>query len=284
MKKNTLAAALLPLCCFALLAACGQTTTGQEGTDEGAAGADGFQRPFRIEERLESGSFPAAYTDPETGGEKSYTSVEYGYSLPQLVPSDSAAESLAEAARVFNDKVEEFYQLKLGEAAQAARNDEAIGLEPHEPYSDEIGYQLFYTDSLISVQVDFGYYFGGAHPNHASQSWLFDVKNAKFITPLDLAGDPQAMSAAVAEEILRQIDEKQLAENLWPEYPDIAAGWSQEPGADAAFIHGAGMTITFSPYNLAAYAWGDQVFEIPLEVYQPLLSDYGLSLLEIGLG
>ncbi|MEA4891610.1 MAG: DUF3298 and DUF4163 domain-containing protein [Peptococcaceae bacterium] len=281
MKRNK-PMALAALCCFSLLAGCGQNAAA------GTAPAAGQSQPpapegqsFSIEDRLETGSFTITYTAPESGEETQYLFGEYDYRLPRMVPADEAGAGVVKAAEVFNAKVNDYLQKSLAAMKEAADFEQQEPLGPHQPYSDEAGYQLYQTPNLISVQVNFGSYYGGAHPNHASLSWLFDVENAQFITPLDLAADPEAMETAITEEILAQIQQKELAEGLWPEYQDIAAGWAGQSGANASFIHGEGLTLTFSPYTLASYAAGDQIFEIPSAIYQPLLSDYGLSLLQL---
>ena len=42
-----------------------------------------------------------------------------------------------------------------------------------------------------------------------------------------------------------------------------------------------GMTVVFSPYELACYAAGPQVFHLSLDFLEPYLSDYGRALLGI---
>ena len=279
MEKKIFPILFLSLCL--LLTGCSQeagapSPSGEEPSER--ENAEQAALPFVIEERRESGNFTTTYTDPESGEEKIYPSVEYTYSLPRFtVTQEEEEETLKEAAEVFNQRVDEFFQEALSNLEPTISYDQDENIAPHEPYTDQISYQAYCTEGLVSLQLDFSYYLGGAHGNQASQEWLFDVTKAQFIQPLDLAEDPEALSQAVAQELLQQIQEAGIAEDLWPEYEELIRDWAEK--ADAVYFHQEGLTITYSPYNLAAYAYGAQVFQVSPEVYQELLSDSGRKLL-----
>ena len=60
------------------------------------------------------------------------------------------------------------------------------------------------------------------------------------------------------------------AEWYWEDYETIAADWA----CYAVTFDEAGMTVTFSPYEIAAYAFGPQVFTMSYEFLEPYLSEH----------
>ena len=62
---------------------------------------------------------------------------------------------------------------------------------------------------------------------------------------------------------------------FWSDYKEILAEW---PGYAVSFDE-TGMTVAFSPYELAAYALGAQEFRIPYDLLMPYLDDAALETL-----
>ena len=85
------------------------------------------------------------------------------------------------------------------------------------------------------------------------------------------------MSAEIVRQIGETAAEYDLAaeEVFWENYEEIAAGWSSY----AVSFDETGMTVGFSPYELAAYAAGSQVFRLPYDLLAPHLGDYGRAVL-----
>ena len=141
--------------------------------------------------------------------------------------------------------------------------------------------ETYQTDRLVSVAGEYYSYTGGAHPNTVLMAWNFDLKTGAFFVPEQLAGDGEAFSQAVSAEIVRQIGETAAEYDLaaeevfWENYEEIAAGWSSY----AVSFDETGMTVGFSPYELAAYAAGSQVFRLPYDLLAPHLGDYGRAVL-----
>lgn len=173
---------------------------------------------------------------------------------------------------------------RLTELDQAALEDRAWRQEEgidFSPYSMELDFQAYQTDRLVSVTGSYYSYTGGAHPNTVLAAWNFDLETGAFFAPEQLSEDGQAFTRAVQEEIVRQLreraEENGLAaeEMFWSNYEEIAAGWSSY----AVSFDEAGMTVGFSPYELAAYAAGSQSFQIPYDFLAPYLGDYGRGVL-----
>ena len=64
-------------------------------------------------------------------------------------------------------------------------------------------------------------------------------------------------------------------EMFWNNYEEIVAGWSSY----AVSFDETGMTVAFSPYELAAYAAGPQIFQLSYEWISPYLSVHGREIL-----
>ena len=84
-------------------------------------------------------------------------------------------------------------------------------------------------------------------------------------------------------EIVRQAEKRAAEEGvaaetmLWSDYREIAADWSSY----AVSFHEDGMTIGYSPYEIACYAAGAQVYHLDYEQLLPMLSDHGKRVLEL---
>lgn len=218
----------------------------------------------------------------------------YGYDLPVLrcyredgSEVEEAAtpeeERALEVAQTFNKKFDSWRgeDQNLVEAAQADyawKQEQEIAWES--PYWQELEFTSYQTDSLISISATSMAYWGGVHPNSYLISWNFDLERGTFLTPDVLASDSRAFLEAVRDEIIRQAEERtapgaELEGAYWDNYPEVVAAWD-----DYAVTFGEdGMTVSFSPYELAYYAAGSQVFTISYEMLDPYLSDYGRELL-----
>lgn len=199
--------------------------------------------------------------------------------------TEAEARALA-AAETFNAQFaawtldEEFQELAdLAREERAWRQESDIDWGP--AFFTEMTSETYQTDRLVSVAGDYYSYTGGAHPNTVLMAWNFDLETGAFFVPEQLAGDGEAFSKAVSEEIVRQIGETAAeydltaAEMFWENYEEIAAGWSSY----AVSFDETGMTVGFSPYELAAYAAGPQVFHLSYDLLAPHLGDYGRAVL-----
>ena len=122
---------------------------------------------------------------------------------------------------------------------------------------------------------------GAAHPNTWMMAWNFDLEEGTFFEP-QLLGEGQDLQAAVTEEIIRQAGEPAQdgtipAEAYWEDYREIAANWSTA----AVSFDQEGMVVTFSPYELAAYALGPQTFRFSYRWMEPHLSSHAREILEL---
>ncbi len=191
-------------------------------------------------------------------------------------------EAALAAAETFNTRFAQWNEdpQALAEGAKEDREfwNEA-GLE-FPPYTDEFHCTVYQTEHLVSVSGVYSTYTGGAHPNSLLMSWNFDLEAGEFFEPeiLKAGGDIQDFVygelVAQAREAAAEADT--VPEDLyWEDYEDTLAEWSSY----AVSFDEEGMTIGFSPYELACYAAGPQVFHIPYERLYPHLGEHSRELL-----
>ena len=227
--------------------------------------------------------------------------VSYSYDVPVLTAwrSDGTAveeartpeeETALAAVETFNSRYEAWTEEErieelVGYAQQDRQWRTESGQEWNETsaYTETLACTIYQTEHLVSVSASYDSYTGGAHPNQMLLAWNFDLSTGDFFSVETLAADSQAFSKAVGEEIVRQAEQRAAEEGmdagtmLWSDYREIAADWSSY----AVSFHEDGMTIGYSPYEIACYAAGAQVYHLDYEQLLPMLSDHGKSVLEL---
>lgn len=221
----------------------------------------------------------------------------YVYGIPELqvvtadgvVLEEATTQTQRQALEIaatfntqFTDWVESVEFDKLGQwAEEAYEMRRAEGLDWAGFYEEEFTYNSWRTGRLISIAGQWYSYTGGAHPNTMLLGWNYDLEAGRFLHATSLGADPEALQIAVTEEIIRQAEARAAEQGVpadslyWEEYRDIAAQWADY----AVSFSDGGMTVSFSAYEMAAYAAGPQVFEISFEMLAPYLSDDGMELL-----
>ena len=180
----------------------------------------------------------------------------------------------------------EEYVLGLIGAAEeelAFREEFEIPVENGLVYTERLNCQIYQTEQLISIRGLYDTYTGGAHPNYVLLGWNFDLTTGDFFAAEALAADSQEFSELVTAEIIRQAGERAAGENMLPEeffwenYEEVAANW----GSYAVSFDETGMTVGYSPYEMACYAAGAQEFTLGYDLLRPVLSDHGLAVLQL---
>ena len=203
----------------------------------------------------------------------------------------SAEERALTVAASFNDQfgpdtVEQEFQDMTTMAREDLAFQRESGLEWTSGYAMDLQCSVYQTEEMVSVSADYYSYTGGAHPNNVLLAWNFDLTTGQFFTAELLATDGQAFSQAVQNELTSQC-RKVAAENgipseefFWSNYEEILAAWSSY----AVSFDETGMTVAFSPYELAAYAAGAQIYHLSYEELMPYLSPHGMELLGLNAG
>jgi len=176
-------------------------------------------------------------------------------------------ETYAAGAAAFNARMSAFSEEKYTEFT-ASRN-EISGTGQEMPYCfEDTSYTLEYCGNYVSITILMNADLGGVHGSYYYYSYIFDMGKSQFVNILDLANDQEGFKTAVAEEILRQINEKGLAEGYNPDYETTTRAWNEY----CVSLGENGLTVTFPPYEIACYAAGQQVFVIDSSIVKSYLA------------
>lgn len=201
-------------------------------------------------------------------------------------PQSPEEETALAGAEVFNEQFSDWRSgVDLTGLSEMAAEDLAFRRESGQAwdtaYELTLECELYRQGDLVSITGDYYTYTGAAHPNTYLLAWNFDLGSGSFLIPEHLALDSRAFLEAVWEEIVRQCGEVARENDLdpetffWSDYQEIARDWSSY----AVSFDETGMTVAFSPYELACYAAGSQTFSIPYALLEPYLSEQGRALL-----
>lgn len=200
-------------------------------------------------------------------------------------PRTEMEEQAAEAVKAFNDKFDKWAEAgEFQNLASSAEEDllwcRAEGLDWSGGYTLELNCVAYQTEHLISVSGEYYSNTGGAHLNTYLLGWNFDLDSGTFFAPETLADDA-GFQQAVSEELCRQAQEKAKVHDIepemffWQDFEHTISDWSSY----AVSFDETGMTVAFSPYELAAYAAGSQKFHLTYDWLLPHLSEHGRMVL-----
>ncbi len=232
--------------------------------------------------QLDYSTYDEAFID-EDGNTLAYCH----YTVPELqaVGKDGAvvteaatpeAEQALELADAFNRRFADW-------RADAPHIREILAQAPAasgQPIVEQLSCTAYRTGRLVSVSGEYYNYTGGAHPNTMLLSWNFDLDSGTFFEA-ELLEEDGRLKEYVTGELVRQAEEEALKNDLppgdyfWEDYEDILADWCSY----AVSFDGEGMTVGFSPYELACYAAGAQVFRLSYDQLRPYLGQQGRLLL-----
>lgn len=202
-------------------------------------------------------------------------------------PETEKETQALEVAAAFNERFsgwtssEELYRLSEDAAEYFAWRQEE-GYEWFGGYELELRCDVYQTEQLVSVS---GLYYsdtGGAHPNTYEMGWNFDLETGVFFEP-ELLAEGSALQETVSAELVRQAKARAADADMapedffWSDYENILADW----GSYAVYFNQDGMTVAFSPYELACYAAGSQEFHLSYAWLKPCLSQHGQNLLNL---
>ena len=223
--------------------------------------------------------------------------VHYAFAVPRMTVLQTDGTPITEAvgeaeeiaqgtADAFNSQFASWIDGEgLAELVTAAEEDLAWqrenGTEWYGPYELELSCCVYRAGALVSVSGTYYRFTGGNHPTTYLMSWNFDLSGGVFFTADTLAADGNLFTEGVQAVLIRQAGAV-AAENaqppeafFWPEYETLLADWCSY----TVSFDEAGMTVAFSPYELACYAAGPQVFRLSYDQLVPYLSDHGRAVL-----
>ncbi|MDR3640839.1 MAG: RsiV family protein [Humidesulfovibrio sp.] len=125
--------------------------------------------------------------------------------------------------------------------------------------SDRIAFKAFTASKrLLSVRFEELRDTGGAHPNMAYATFVFDMQRQARLGLVDIFTDTPAALKILSELATRRM-EMVLDGTSFPE------GLTPKPQNFSAFVlDGSDLVFTFPPYQTASYAQGPQTLRVPL--------------------
>ena len=207
------------------------------------------------------------------------------HEIPRLLPSGGLTAAQQSSVDAFHAAMEEILagsRLLYDGLSETALADYAymnsVGLDWLGYYTDEMTVTAWCGERVVSLNFAGYTNSGGPHPGVGNVCRLFDLEAGTMVGLSEITDDEgAAFRAAIGEEILRQIDEKGLAEQYYEDYRNTAMVQDE---VEYDFREG-GLTAYFPNYTLGPYAAGYPSFEIPAEVYAPALNDRGRALLAL---
>lgn len=124
---------------------------------------------------------------------------------------------------------------------------------------------------FASVKLQVMVYTGGAHPNHWPVTWVFDMKNGRVVKLRDIFADEHVALEAIVP-MVREVLTQSLGEMAMPSMMESGIA-PQDGNYDDFILNQEGIAFFFAPYQVAAYAAGQQVVTIPWELVHKYLSE-----------
>jgi uncharacterized protein YecT (DUF1311 family) len=154
----------------------------------------------------------------------------------------------------------------------AAWKEDNNGEPPPWTYSLYVGFGVPRNDAeMLVFGFDESIFTGGAHPNHTIESFNFVMPDAwRVYLPEIFAGKPalEKISALAIADLTKQLlGPDSMSDSDWVK---SGAGPSWSNFEDFALLPDT-LLIRFPPYQVAAYAAGDQKVEIPLSQLKGLM-------------
>lgn len=213
------------------------------------------------------------------------------YELPHLdivpeMPEDGAVDAQMLAVRnTFNEETERQRNEQIDfftQLCDAAKEDYQYVSESGLDwcvYADEMSIGSTYqTDGgLLSIYASTYIGTGGAHPTNGFATWNYDLNEGEFLQYSDFTDDEEMFCAAIAEEILAQIDEQDIAEGLFEGYETSV----EELSYAEVYFGEVGMIVCFPEYILGPHAVGILSFTVPYRTIADLLNERGERLLTL---
>ena len=138
------------------------------------------------------------------------------------------------------------------------------------PFTFDSGYEVVYANAdLISVLFSYSTFFGGAHPNHFSVAFNYDLKQGLEVKLPDLFVPKAAYLKAISDYSIKELKKLRttdgVEEGAAPKAENFKS-WNLTP---------VGLRFTFDHYQVGAYAVGPHEVTMPYALLKPLAKPDG---------
>lgn len=138
------------------------------------------------------------------------------------------------------------------------------------PFTFDSGYEVVYANAdVISVLFSYSTFFGGAHPNHFSVAFNYDLKRGVEVKLPELFAAKAAYLKAISDYSIKELKKLRttngVEEGAAPKAENFKS-WNLTP---------IGLRVTFDHYQVGAYAVGQHEVTMPYALLKPLAKPDG---------
>lgn len=196
---------------------------------------------------------PSDITQQENTKEQEIQSVDFGENGLYQYEDGSLVVSASLPSNEDGEFVKEVYDYQVGMIQNFKDAHGGIGetLETASfPWSLDLDYKQYESESIVSYVVQGYEYTGGAHGNVIVKSFNYSKDNGKLLGLDDIISDIDSLQEF--SELAQQ--------ELTVEYQEGIS--AHEENWSVWYAHNEGITFVFQPYQIASYAVGQQEFSI----------------------
>ena len=128
--------------------------------------------------------------------------------------------------------------------------------------------------TVLSLYGNHITYSGGAHPSYSCCAANYNMLTGEVLTLGSILAGPES-KAQLCQLVIDQLAEQQEAQYIWPSYPDtVTQRFATEESFDESwYFSDRGICFYFAPYEIAAYASGVIIAEVPYGKLTGIIDD-----------
>ncbi|SFG51144.1 RsiV family protein [Oribacterium sp. WCC10] len=251
-------------------------SSGNEHDDESAVGFIGFKTDL---------TYTDIYSDKKTGSDSKlwatgyYPAIRLGfYEDGRFMEYQGMYEELSDAIQKFNDDTYASYQELMKQCEEFAKDDQDLAVRASDDYSYyysvEMNSRINRSDEVVFSIANSCYTFmGGPHPNTVFSGYNIDSKTGKVLKISDIVTDKDAFIDVLEKKLLEEypdIKDGLIVDDLKTTLSDMYDG-KDEMELEFSMYHD-GIDISFSAYDLTAYAYGPEFVTLLYSDYEDMFN------------
>ncbi len=181
---------------------------------------------------------------------------------PQLLNPDKKTEWVS-----INDAIKKYVEATLKDCDGLERDEFSKDL----PDFESEGYSgvIYNHKKVFGVDLNYYSYTGGAHPNHGTNTYYFDITSGRELKLIDMVQGPALVKlSALATASFNKAHKVKRASD-----GGLFEDKIKLKGIEAFYIGKKGITLWFSPYEIAPYVVGDIEVDISIDDLKPLIAE-----------
>lgn len=209
-----------------------------------------------------------------TEGDKVVLTASYDHVSVTVEENEAATQAIMAEF----EKREKAFQESVAELVEWAKEDTLV-MDSGMSYSEQKGYEVKRNDGhILSFATGSGGFEGGAHGYYMDYGLNFDAKTGQVLTIADIAQDEAAFQEICVQEMLRQCEDLRAEGLLFDDEMLDAVGGLQgilegKMEGEEWYFTEEGICFISNIYEIAPYAAGNFLFDIPYEMIDETLKE-----------